>query len=120
MIEQTESKFFDSTHTSQCLNNANLQLPTMQKSWSADDAMNTSDSSLTTADHNLRGAEFHGSFAPLTQKRKSIPKKPWYRRKEYFTHGWLDPHVWRAGVSRRPYLAFLFPTPPRITLVSAL
>ena len=61
--------------------------------------MNVSATPIESATPNLRGATFRGSFAGIPQRRKGIAKRPWYRRKEYFTDGWNDGHVWRAGVS---------------------
>ena len=99
MTEQQEGGLFDPARASKCLSDFNIQSLPLQKHWSAGDAMNMSDTSITSADHNFRGTAFHGSFAPFSQKRKGIHKKPWYRRREYFTEGWLDTHIWRAGVS---------------------
>lgn len=71
----------------------------LHKCLSADDAMNASEISVESAEHNLRGTSFRGSFATITQRNEVIPKRPWYRRKSYFTEGWQDAYVWRAGVS---------------------
>ncbi|RYO96808.1 hypothetical protein DL765_011381 [Monosporascus sp. GIB2] len=76
----------------------NVQSLPLHRFWSANDAVDMSNSTITSAGHNLNGTAFHGSFAPIAQRRKVIHKKPWYRRKEYFTDGWLDAHIWRAGI----------------------
>ncbi|KAK8024236.1 aquaporin-like protein [Apiospora rasikravindrae] len=54
----------------------------------------------TPVSHNLKGANFHGSFAAITarHKTKHLHNRPWYRRYAYFTGGWGDRAIWRAGV----------------------
>ncbi|KAK7972981.1 hypothetical protein PG988_007115 [Apiospora saccharicola] len=54
----------------------------------------------TPVSHNLKGANFHGSFAAITarHKTKHLHNRPWYRRHAYFTGGWGDRAIWRAGV----------------------
>ncbi|KAK8073659.1 hypothetical protein PG994_004558 [Apiospora phragmitis] len=43
----------------------------------------------TPVSHNLKGANFHGSFAAITarHKTKHLHNRPWYRRHAYFTGG---------------------------------
>ncbi|KAK8040641.1 aquaporin-like protein [Apiospora marii] len=55
----------------------------------------------TPVSHNLKGANFHGSFAAITarHKTKHLHNRPWYRRHAYFTGGWGDRAIWRAGAA---------------------
>lgn len=62
----------------------------------------------TPVSHNLKGANFHGSFAAITarHKTKHLHNRPWYKRHAYFTGGWGDRAIWRAGVS---FFGFVIP-----------
>lgn len=64
----------------------------------------------TPVSHNLKGANFHGSFAAITarHKTKHLHNRPWYRRYAYFTGGWGDRAIWRAGVSLSLYFSSSF------------
>lgn len=42
-------------------------------------------------------AEFDGSFAPNARPVETRAL-PWYRSREYFLDGWLDPQTWKAAV----------------------
>ena len=66
--------------------------------------MSASGLSVESVEPNLRGTAFAGSFASITQAQVSlIPKRSsWWRRKDYFTEGWRDAFIWRAGVSMHP------------------
>jgi hypothetical protein len=49
-------------------------------------------------DGRMSVASFDGSFAPLVRP-SGHRRVPWYRDREYFLGGWLDPSIWKAAVS---------------------
>lgn len=55
-----------------------------------------------------RDGQFPGSFAGTLRGQTKAHVVPWYRRREYFTQGWLDACIWRAAVSHKDSLFYLF------------
>lgn len=65
-----------------------------------DDEVDDSDQTLSMAKLVKRDdGQFPGSFAGTLRTKKDCHLIPWYRRREYFTEGWLDASIWRAAVS---------------------
>ncbi|KAB5576007.1 aquaporin-like protein [Coniochaeta sp. 2T2.1] len=56
---------------------------------------------------NNNGA-FDGSFAGTVRQKTSVYLLPWYLRKQYFTEGWTDPAIFKAGLVELFATAFQF------------
>ncbi|KAK7978494.1 MIP transporter [Apiospora saccharicola] len=44
------------------------------------------------------GMDFTGSFARNARPSITVPIRPWYRRRSYFTDGWTETYLWKAAV----------------------